>query len=501
MRELFYSLLGALVSLLCAYFVLRRREVKRGRPLLRELSEFLGKDLNEFPIVTRRFASVDLANLHVAVEKEAEARSPGGVSDLKFLGYKLAFGEHQNSLRELLVKEKQFAMARVGPVQYRQVDVGVDQRIQCVQNGLHLIQYPGRKLIAHVRADKFAGALELEVMSASKDLSAGFIEGVLEQIRKENVYRGKVISLEEASDNRGRGFGQLEVRFHRLPPILPEEIILPAETRALIERNTVRFFENAEALRRSGRSLRRGILLHGKPGTGKTYTAKWLAQSLNGVTVILLSGEQLEHVKECCQLARMLAPAMVILEDIDLIASARDEARHPYFQVTLHQLLNEMDDLSSDAEVIFLLTTNRPEAIEPALAARPGRVDQAIEFPLPDAECRRRLLELYGRGITLALADTDGLIQKTEGASPAFIQELVRKAALIAAEENSLEDGILRVTDPHCDQAIRELTLGGGELTRNLLGFKHSPVPLEPRRAGKQPSKRRSKTPQAQAEP
>jgi ATP-dependent 26S proteasome regulatory subunit len=170
----------------------------------------------------------------------------------------------------------------------------------------------------------------------------------------------------------------------------------------------------------------------------------------------------------------MLAPALVIMEDVDLIATERDERRHPAYQITLHQLMNEMDGLTSEAEVIFLLTTNRPQVIEPALAARPGRIDQAIEFPLPDADCRHRLLQLYGRGLDLALVHEDRLIVKTEGASPAFIQELMRKAALIAAEENSLSDNRLRVTDAHCDAALRELVLGGGGLTRSLLGFAES---------------------------
>ena len=159
------------------------------------------------------------------------------------------------------------------------------------------------------------------------------------------------------------------------------------------------------------------------------------------------------------------------MEDVDLIATERDERRHPAYQITLHQLLNEMDGLGSDAEVIFILTTNRPQAIEPALAARPGRIDQAIEFPLPDADCRRRLLDLYGRGLTLELADPDCLIARTEGASPAFIQELVRKAALFAAERQSNGSDSLRLTDNDFDEALRELLFGGGELTRNLLGF------------------------------
>ena len=130
-----------------------------------------------------------------------------------------------------------------------------------------------------------------------------------------------------------------------------------------------------------------------------------------------------------------------------------------------------MDGLASSSEVLFLLTTNRPEAIEPAIAARPGRVDQAIEFPLPDTACRRRLLELYGRGLVLDLQEPERLIGKTDGASPAFIQELVRKAALVAAEEGSAADGSLKVTDAHFDTALREMVYGGGELTRSLLGF------------------------------
>jgi ATP-dependent 26S proteasome regulatory subunit len=187
--------------------------------------------------------------------------------------------------------------------------------------------------------------------------------------------------------------------------------------------------------------------------------------------VIVLSGEQLWLIKDCCQMARMLAPALVIMEDVDLIATEGDERHHPAYQITLHQLLNEMDGLTSEAEVIFLLTTNRPQAIEPALAARPGRIDQAIELPLPDGECRRRLVRLYGRGMTLALADEDRLVAKTEGASPAFIQELMRKAALIAAEEGCLVNGQLTVSDAHCESALQELVLGGGDLTRNLLGY------------------------------
>jgi len=97
---------------------------------------------------------------------------------------------------------------------------------------------------------------------------------------------------------------------------------------------------------------------------------------------------------EYMQLARFLQPAMVVMEDVDLIACARTSMRSPCEESLLNKLLNEMDGLREDAALLFVLTTNRPEQLESALAARPGRVDQAIEFPLPDADGRRKLIKL-----------------------------------------------------------------------------------------------------------
>jgi ATP-dependent 26S proteasome regulatory subunit len=129
-----------------------------------------------------------------------------------------------------------------------------------------------------------------------------------------------------------------------------------------------------------------------------------------------------------------------------------------------------MDGLADDVDVVFVLTSNRPELLEPALAARPGRVDLAVEVPLPDAACRRRLLELYGRGLTLRVAAMDQLVERTEGVSPAFIRELLRKAALLAVGPG---DDIV-VEDGHLTQAIRELVADGSGVTRRLLGWSGS---------------------------
>ena len=101
-------------------------------------------------------------------------------------------------------------------------------------------------------------------------------------------------------------------------------------------------------------------------------------------------------------LARLLQPAMVVIEDVDLIARDRERHGGPCEESMLNWLLNEMDGLKEDADILFILTTNRPEELEGALAGRPGRIDQAIEVPLPDDAGREKLVRLYGRGLKLA---------------------------------------------------------------------------------------------------
>ena len=106
-------------------------------------------------------------------------------------------------------------------------------------------------------------------------------------------------------------------------------------------------------------------------------------------------------------------------------------------------------------------------ALEPALAARPGRVDLAIEIPLPDAVARRRLLDLYGRGLDLRLDDPDAVVARMEDVTASFVKELLRRATLESAERGSAT-----VTDRDVTIALEELLGETGALTRALLGVR-----------------------------
>jgi len=140
--------------------------------------------------------------------------------------------------------------------------------------------------------------------------------------------------------------------------------------------------------------------------------------------------------------------------------------------------------LDSDTDVTFLLTTNRPEILEPALAARPGRVDLAAELPLPDASARRRLVRLYQGNVILDLAEPEQVIERTEGVTASFLKELIRKAALLACQDGTGSEAAgggqsatqtaqaapIRVADHHMAAALDQLLDTKNQLTRVLLG-------------------------------
>src|SRR5207249_1205929 len=202
-----------------------------------------------------------------------------------------------------------------------------------------------------------------------------------------------------------------------------------------IDRHAIAFTEHAERLKAAGRPIKRGLLLYGSPGTGKTLTIMYLAGRMQGRTVLLTTGRGLGMITAVTQMARILAPSTVVVEDVDLIAQERGMPG-VQTQPLLFELLNEMDGLREDSDVLFVLTTNRPDILEPALAARPGRVDLAVPLPLPDGDARRRLFALYGRGVRLEVTDLAKFIERTEGASPAYIKELLRNATVFGAIEN-----------------------------------------------------------------
>jgi hypothetical protein len=434
-------------------------------PLLERIGDHLGSDPNTLAIVAEEFDNFEHPNVQMALDAVLNAPNReheliGVSSDHK---YYMSLG-----LSDLLSRTGAYGRLALseGPVDYVNFHLADDQTLACVQFGVYLVREGGAHLILFVAGPVDNGRpnqkVRVEAMGTNADDAKAILAELKEAASRLNVYRGQVISLSPGDFGMGP---QTLVAFHNLPSIRREDVILPEGLLEQIERQTIIFAKHADRLKSAKRSLKRGILLYGPPGTGKTLTVMYLTGQMPGRTVLLTAGLGMGLLRPVMQMARILAPTMVVIEDVDLIA---EERGNPWGRAgtLLFELLNELDGLRDDCDVIFVMTTNRPEVLEPALADRPGRVDLAVELPLPDEEGRRKLLELYAQGLTLQDVDFAPTIERTSSASPAFIKELLRKAALIAADRNV----DLVVTQADIDQAVDELT-NGKNLTKRILGF------------------------------
>lgn len=425
--------------------------------LLKALKEHLGTDPAEVPVVEQTFELHDRPNVHLAVEEMLTEKE----RTAELIGV-LAQEEHHTLSLARLTHPASARFFEKGPVEYVDVPLPEGRSLACVKHGLYLVKEKEGPLAFLVSLPRYAHppTIKVEVMAPARERSEDFARLLVRLTRRGKAYRGHVLSLDRDCYN------SLQIQYHTLPRLKREEVILPEALLQRIERHTLRFSHHAVRLAAAGRHLKRGILLYGPPGTGKTLTAMYLVSQMPGRTVLLLTGAGIGSIEAACKLARMMEPATVVLEDVDLIGTER-EHQQVGANALLFELLNQMDGLAEDVDVLFLLTTNRPDVLEPALAARPGRVDQALEIPPPDRECRRKLFDLYGRGLKLELEDMERLLERTEGVSGAFIRELLRKAAVYAAEEG---DGDLVVRDPHVEEAMTDLLVVGGPLTKSLLG-------------------------------
>jgi hypothetical protein len=428
-------------------------------PIRRRLREHLGAEPETLAVASEPLSAYDHPNVQVALDVEL-ARE--GVH-AEILGLAVHQG-YRSGLAELAQPDESYEPTpAAGPPEYARIDVG-DRVVTALRAALLLVVDGEDRLVVTLMpaGHDEDGGLKLEAMARERETAEQWLARIRAAMNEHNVYRGKVVAFGGGSDP----FRTPPLTVRRLPAISRERLILPDEDLARIERHTAGFARHAAALRAGGRHLKRGLLLHGPPGTGKTLTVMYLASLMPGRTVILLTGQALGAIGPACMLARALEPAMIVLEDVDLVARER---MHYASGPLLFELLNAMDGLDEDADLLFVLTTNRPEVLEPALAARPGRIDLAVELPLPDAGARRRLIDLYGEGLDLRPGDRREVVAATDGVSPAFIRELMRRAALIGAETGG------PIGDKELVRAAAELRPAGDRLSAMMLGAEQPP--------------------------
>ena len=368
---------------------------------------------------------------------------------------------HQDLLARLAVPAPG-SLGKAGSASYSTAATGPDTDTEVVALGLIATTAPGgAPVVIGIRAEREFGPPygDLEILAAGRDAASATRTEISRLSAEHNVFRGQVLSFAESEHH-----GNELLSFLPRIPLGAGEVVFPAGVLESIEQHVAGVGDLAGELRDAGQHLKRGLLLYGPPGTGKTHTVRYLTGKLTGTTVILLTGRSIRFVESAAALARRLQPSMVVLEEVDLIAMDRDfsDGQNPL----LFTLLDAMDGVGADADVTFVLTTNRADILEHALADRPGRVDLAIEIPRPDAACREQLLRLYTRNVAFD-GDRSVVVAATAGVTASYLKELVRRAVLAALRAGD-RPPLLRQL--HFDEVLAQMNAEHQSLTRSLLG-------------------------------
>ena len=238
---------------------------------------------------------------------------------------------------------------------------------------------------------------------------------------------------------------------------------LEEEKGELIE--IVDFLKRPEKYTKMGARVPKGVLLYGKPGTGKTLIAKAIAGEAD-VPFISMSGSEFiemfaglgaSRVRKLFEKARKLAPCIVFIDEIDAIGSRRtsNSGAETENNQTLNQLLVEMDGFGSEETIIVLAATNRPEMLDKALL-RPGRFDRQITIPNPDLKGRLEILKLHSKDKKLSDdVNLESIAEDTAGFTGAELENILNEAAIVATKSKHEE-----IENDDIEEAVKKVTVG-----------------------------------------
>lgn len=420
-------------------------------PLGERISTHLETDASQLSVVDEAIPTHRLADLEAALE----ALSPGA----EVIGVSGA-NRHYERFSEMIAHGS--LSYGIGQVDYTVVSTGPDTTRMAVGFGVRLLTVDLEPFaVAQRTADPQRGIphARIEVVGRSPERATELITRIRSEMDARSILRGQVLTIAPNPDN----YGEVTAQFRARPRVDAASIVLPDGVLERVRRHVLGVREHAALLRAQGAHLKRGVLLYGPPGTGKTMTVSHLVGEAEGVTCILLTGVSIAFIAEAAALARSLQPSMVVLEDVDLVAQDRD-MHSGGSQPLLFAVLDALEGLEGDADIAFVLTTNRVDVLEEALAQRPGRVDLAVELPKPMVQERRRLFALAAAGTPFSEEAVAAAAEQADGVTGSFAKELIRRALLTAAVAGR------GATDVDLETALYGMQAEAGALSASMLG-------------------------------
>jgi cell division protease FtsH len=270
----------------------------------------------------------------------------------------------------------------------------------------------------------------------------------------------------QAGNMRAMSFGKTQARlFTGKQKITFDDVAGAKEAKQeLVE--IVDFLKNPDKYKSIGAEIPKGVLLVGAPGVGKTLLAKAVAGEANVPFFSLSASEFVEmfvgvgaaRVRDLFAKAKRNAPALIFIDELDAIGRQRGTGMgggHDEREQTLNQILVEMDGFETDARVIMMAATNRPDVLDPALL-RPGRFDRRVMLDLPDRGEREEIIRLHCKGRSVAKdINFDRIAGATPGASGADLKNIVNESTITAARE-----GRKHATQQDFDTSIEKVLIG-----------------------------------------
>lgn len=345
----------------------------------------------------------------------------GAVAFYKALMDKFGFADH---------KHGGYGFFGPKPPSFMTVAIGPNETVQVPWGGFNLPGYDNLTVTigTHPTKDSFHFCISGSVKKKDKHVIEDLVERVKVNLKNSSIYKSKAISLRFDENFDPESFSPSDVapEFLDLSRINQNELVLPDILMRQVQDNLFTPVEKTELCRRFGVPLRRGALLSGTYGIGKTLTAQILAQKAtrNGWTFIYL--KDAADLAEGLRVARQYAPAVVFAEDIDAVMEGEDRDEE------MNEILNTIDGIElKGKDIMVVLTTNYVEDITPAML-RPGRIDALIEMTPPDAKAAEKLLKVYGKELIDPKSDLSSVGKILSGQRPAMIAETVQRSKLSA---------------------------------------------------------------------
>lgn len=345
----------------------------------------------------------------------------------------------------------QDAWEDVEPASEIEITTGFEEQVTCFEHGIIELtnKKTGHRSTLFINTETNGPYYKI-YSAAGNGEAQKFLKRVEASVKKNNLYKNKTFTVE-----KNYNVGMIP-KFLKGSKVNGEDVIIPQKIADVLQANVIDIFERSQDYKDAKIPLKRGVLLEGPPGNGKSTIVKYVETRLAGkVTVIYVTDGAIggaSDIAEIYKLAREYSPSIVVLEDIDTIGLTRERGSNSFTS----ELLGQLDGLEALEGVVTIATTNHADLIDDALKNRPSRFDRRLQIPLPDETLRAAMWKkfLAEKDVTSEDVNIAALAKETKDFSGAMIKEVVITAKMLVVQDRL--DGVTQSTLVKAIKIIRE---------------------------------------------